>query len=140
VFPEGIAVPSVSNLNFSPGQTVANLVTVPLSSSGMVSIYNHAGITNVVVDVEGYYTSTPLGNKSGLFNSLSPVRALVARSDPTRVSLSPLPAARPAFRPTRPQSWSQRPRPTRQRPASLRSTPLGCPCRTPRASTLRLTR
>jgi hypothetical protein len=76
VFPEGIAVPSVSNLNFSPGQTVANLVTVPLSSSGMVSIYNHAGITNVVVDVEGYYTSTPLGNKSGLFNSLSPVRAL----------------------------------------------------------------
>ena len=76
VFPEGITTPSVSNLNFSPGETVANLVTVPLSSSGMVSIYNHAGITNVVVDVEGYYTSTPLGSNSGLFNSLSPVRAL----------------------------------------------------------------
>ena len=76
VFPEGIATPTVSNLNFLPGATVANLVTVPISSSGMVSIYNHAGNTDVVVDVEGYYTSTPLSNASGLYNSLSPVRAL----------------------------------------------------------------
>ncbi len=76
VFPEGITMPVVSNLNFPPGLTVANLVTVPLSSSGMVSIYNHAGSTNVVVDVEGYYTSAPLANDSGLYNSLSPVRVL----------------------------------------------------------------
>jgi hypothetical protein len=76
VFPAGISMPAVSNLNFSPGVTVANLVTVPLSSSGAVSIYNHAGNTNVVVDVEGYYTSTPLSNDSGLYNSLSPVRVL----------------------------------------------------------------
>ena len=76
VFPEGITMPTVSNLNFSPGETVANLVTVPLSSSGMVSIYNHAGSTNVVVDVEGYYTSAPLTDGSGLYNSISPVRAL----------------------------------------------------------------
>ena len=41
-----------------------------------MSIYNHAGNTNVVVDVEGYYTSSPLANGSGLYNSLSPVRAL----------------------------------------------------------------
>ena len=59
VFPAGTTMPTVSNLNFKPGVTVANLVTVPLSSSGMVSIYNHAGNTNVVVDVDGYYTSTP---------------------------------------------------------------------------------
>jgi hypothetical protein len=76
VFPEGIAMPVVSNLNFSPGETAANLVTVPLGASGMVSIYNHVGDTNVVVDVEGFYTSTPLGNDSGLYNSLSPVRVL----------------------------------------------------------------
>ena len=78
VFPEGITMPTVSNLNFTPGVTVANLVTVPLSSSGIVSIYNHAGNTNVVVDVEGYYTSAPSANGSGLFNSLSPVRVLGA--------------------------------------------------------------
>src|ERR1039458_8341818 len=47
-----------------------NLVTVPLSSTGMVSIFNHAGNTNVVVDVDGYYTSTPSSDGSGLYNSL----------------------------------------------------------------------
>ena len=40
VFPAGITMPTVSNLNFTPGVTVANLVTVPLSSTGMVSIFN----------------------------------------------------------------------------------------------------
>jgi hypothetical protein len=76
VFPAGIAMPTVSNLNFTAGVTVANLVTVPLSSTGMVSIFNHAGSTNVVVDVDGYYTSTPSTNGSGLYNSMSPYRAL----------------------------------------------------------------
>ena len=76
VFPAGIAMPTVSNLNFTPGVIVANLVTVPLSAAGMVSIFNHAGNTNVVVDVDGYYTSTPSTNGTGLYNSMSPVRAL----------------------------------------------------------------
>ena len=76
VFPAGITMPTVSNLNFTPGVTVANLVTVPLSATGGVSIYNSAGSTNVVVDVEGYYTSTPSINGSGLYNSLSPTRVL----------------------------------------------------------------
>ena len=40
VFPAGITMPTVSNLNFTPGVIVANLVTVPLSSAGMVSIFN----------------------------------------------------------------------------------------------------
>ena len=53
-----------------------SLVTVPLSSSGKVSIYNHAGSTNVVVDVDGYYTSTPSTNGKGLYNSVSPTRVL----------------------------------------------------------------
>ena len=76
VFPAGTTMPTVSNLNFTPGVTVANLVTVPLSSSGIVSIFNHAGSTNVVVDVDGYYTSTPSTSGSGLYDSLSPTRVL----------------------------------------------------------------
>ncbi len=41
VFPEGeTPMPTVSNLNFSSGETVANLVTVPLSATGGVTIYN----------------------------------------------------------------------------------------------------
>lgn len=76
VFPEGTTMPTVSNLNFNMGQTVANLVTVGLSSSGMASVYNSAGSTNVVVDVDGYYMSSSSSTGSGLFNPLSPTRVL----------------------------------------------------------------
>ena len=76
VFPEATTQPVVSNLNFSTNETVANLVTVSLSSAGGISIYNYVGSTDVVVDVEGYYTSSPAANGSGLYNALSPVRAL----------------------------------------------------------------
>jgi hypothetical protein len=76
VFPEGIARPDVSNVNFSPGADVSNLVTVPLGASGGVTIYNYAGDTNVVVDLEGYYTSGPSTDGSGLYNAVSPARVL----------------------------------------------------------------
>jgi hypothetical protein len=74
VFPEGATQPLVSNLNFTAGKNVANLVTVGLSSAGGITIYNSAGTTNVVVDVEGYYTST-LGT-TGLYTPVTPYRAL----------------------------------------------------------------
>jgi len=74
VFPEGATQPLVSNLNFTKGKTVANLVTVGLSSAGGITIFNSAGTTNVVVDVEGYYTST-LGT-TGLYTPVTPYRAL----------------------------------------------------------------
>ncbi len=80
VLPGGATVPTgsslVSNLNFAAGATVANLVTVGLSSTGTVEIFNHVGSTNVAVDVEGYYTSTAASNGSGLYNALSPTRVL----------------------------------------------------------------
>lgn len=76
VFPEGTTMPTVSNLNFNIGQTVANLVTVGLSASGMASVYNSAGSTNVVIDVDGYYVSSTSSTGSGLFNPLSPTRVL----------------------------------------------------------------
>ncbi len=69
VFPEGSAMPTVSNLNFTAGEILANLVTVPLSASGGISIFNPAGSTDILVDVEGYYTSTATG---GLYNAVTP--------------------------------------------------------------------
>ncbi len=76
VFPEGATMPTVSNLNFVAGQNVANLVTTALSATGGVSIYSSGTDVDVVVDVEGYYTSTPSPTGYGLYNSISPVRAL----------------------------------------------------------------
>ena len=78
VFPAGITQPTVSNLNFVAGQNVANLVTVPLSAAGAVSIYSSATTADVVVDVEGYYTSTPAVNGYGLYDAVAPYRALGA--------------------------------------------------------------
>ena len=59
-----------SNVNFVAGETVPNLVTVPLSATGSVSVANFAGTTAVDVDVEGYYSAAG----AGLYNPIAPVR------------------------------------------------------------------
>ncbi|AUG79315.1 hypothetical protein CFP65_4578 [Kitasatospora sp. MMS16-BH015] len=61
VYPHGTALPTTSNLNFTTGQTVPNLVTVPLGADGSVDVYNFLGTTDVVADVFGYYQSAPTG-------------------------------------------------------------------------------
>ncbi len=48
-------MPLASNLDYSDGQVVAAQVVVPLGSGGSISIYNSAGDSNVIVDVEGWY-------------------------------------------------------------------------------------
>ena len=55
VWPSGEARPLASNLNFGPGQTVANLVAVGVGAGGKVSIYVAGGVSHVVVDVAGWY-------------------------------------------------------------------------------------
>ncbi len=81
VYPEGGSLPSVSNLNFGPGQIVNNTVTVALSSSGGISIYNFNGSTNVLVNVDGYYaTPSVVPATAGLYNAVSPTRVLDTRT------------------------------------------------------------
>ena len=53
VFPCGTTRPLASNLNFAPGQVIANTVLAKLDSSGKVCIYVHAA-TDLAVDVAGY--------------------------------------------------------------------------------------
>lgn len=48
--------PDTSNINFGPGQTVANHAAVTLFSSEFAQIFNFAGATHVVLDLYGYYT------------------------------------------------------------------------------------
>lgn len=76
VFPAATVRPGVSSLNFAAGQTVPNQVTVAVSPSGAVAIFNSAGVTNVVVDVDGYYTSISASTTSGLYNPISPARVM----------------------------------------------------------------
>jgi hypothetical protein len=55
VYPDGQARPLASNLNFTAGETIPNLVVVPVGRNGKVDFYNAAGSVNLVADLAGYY-------------------------------------------------------------------------------------
>jgi hypothetical protein len=86
VYPAGQSPPTASNLNFVPGQSIANLVTAKVGANGSVSIFNFAGSTQVLFDVVGYFPTTPpaalLGaalSQGGQYVSLAPNRFLDTR-------------------------------------------------------------
>lgn len=101
---DGTSVPNVSNLNYGPGQTIPNSVTVPVGKDGYVYLYNGgstAGPVDLVADVSGYYEQstgslyTPLpdgdirvldtrngtGAPTGAVSNGGTVKLLVAQND-----------------------------------------------------------
>jgi hypothetical protein len=74
VFPCDAVRPNTSNLNFVPGQTVPNLVSVRLSPVGQACVYVSAP-TFLIVDISGYYASVGEG-----YTSLPPARILDSRN------------------------------------------------------------
>lgn len=55
VWPSGAATPGTSNLNFTPGRTVATTTIVPVGPDGRIQVLNgSAGSADVIVDVTGY--------------------------------------------------------------------------------------
>ena len=84
IWPTGLAQPNVSSLNFAAGETIANAVTVKVGSginAGKISIFNFAGVQNVIVDVAGYFKA---GTGKAFF-PLAPVRIVDSRPAPYRV-------------------------------------------------------
>src|SRR4029078_7026789 len=55
VWPTGADRPLASNLHFVSGQTIPNMVIVPVGAGGQVSFYNNTGGVDVVVDVLGWF-------------------------------------------------------------------------------------
>jgi hypothetical protein len=54
-YADGQALPKVSNLDFATGQTVPNLVIVPVAKNGLINLYNGSSSYNgLIVDVAGY--------------------------------------------------------------------------------------
>jgi len=78
VYPTGEARPNSSNLNFVPGQTVANLVTVKVGAGHSVTVFNSLGSTDVVVDIVGYYSGehAPI---AATYTARPPLRVLDTR-------------------------------------------------------------
>ena len=70
-YPTGVTPPNVSNLNFVAGEERANRAIVQLSADGAFMLFNAAGQTDVVVDVNGWFAP---GGGAGLETAVSPVR------------------------------------------------------------------
>ncbi|MBP0453724.1 hypothetical protein J5Y04_29895 [Kitasatospora sp. RG8] len=76
-------VPATSSLNFKAGKTVSNLVTVAVlpGTTPAITVYNHAGTTDVVLDVVGYYRA----GATDKYAPLTPSRLVDSRSDGGRL-------------------------------------------------------
>jgi hypothetical protein len=65
-------LPTASNLNYVPGQTVPNAVASKLSAAGTVCLYN-SGATHLIVDIAGYFAGktvlVPLGAPARLLDT-----------------------------------------------------------------------
>lgn len=82
-YPGGPTPPSASNLNFTTGQTVPNLVVVPVGSDGQVTLYNGSnGTVQLLADVQGYFAAGD-PTTAGALGALAPARLLDTR--PTAV-------------------------------------------------------
>ena len=80
VFPTGSQRPATSTLNWPPGKTIANLTEVALGAGGQVTVFNAAGSTDVILDVEGWVGVPGPAAPDGLFNPLLPARVLDTRN------------------------------------------------------------
>ncbi|MEV0410788.1 hypothetical protein AB0I68_08245 [Streptomyces sp. NPDC050448] len=76
-FADGDDKPTTSNVNFVPGQTVPNLVIVPVGENGYVNLYNGGWESvDLIADVTGYFTQT---SSSG-YTPLAPKRFVDTRN------------------------------------------------------------
>ena len=74
-WPAGEARPLASNLNFTAGQTVPNLVTVKLGAGGTVSLYHSGSGAHLVADVAGWFGESP----GARYHPVLPTRLLDTR-------------------------------------------------------------
>ncbi|WP_371480413.1 PKD domain-containing protein [Kitasatospora sp. NBC_00315] len=77
VYGEGDTKPTTSNVNFSAGQTVPNMVIVPVGSNGYIDLYNDGwGTVDLIGDVAGYFTRSA----SSGYTSLASTRLVDTRN------------------------------------------------------------
>jgi LPXTG-site transpeptidase (sortase) family protein len=79
VYPAGQEVPTASNINTERnGQTIPNLVTVPIGAGGRVAFFTSVG-THLIADIFGYYVPSAT-SVSGRYVSTEPTRAVDTRN------------------------------------------------------------
>jgi hypothetical protein len=89
VYPDGTARPGSSNLNYSAGQTVPNLVAARVGADGAVDFWNtSSGSTDLIADVQGYVSAGSVTDP-GVFVPVGPSRALDTRIGLGGVAVGP---------------------------------------------------
>jgi hypothetical protein len=84
VWPAGASRPLASNLNFGPGNTVANSAVVQLGPGGAVDVHVHAAV-DVVIDVTAAFVPA-VSSTAGRFVAVEPQRLLDTRTTGQRGS------------------------------------------------------
>lgn len=83
VFPDGVATPTVSNLNWLAGQSpTPNKVDVQLSPEGKIKLVNFNGTVDVIGDVVGYYINSTLKELADGLADANTKIALLEASEP----------------------------------------------------------
>jgi hypothetical protein len=82
-FPAGSTQPGTASQNFVAGETLSSQVIAGVGTGGAVTIANHAGNVDIVVDVDGYFGAQ--GATGSLFNAL-PVPVRLVDTRPTGVA------------------------------------------------------
>jgi Cysteine-rich secretory protein family len=77
-WPHGLTRPLASNLNFSPGQTIANRVMVGIGPGGLVDFSNSFGSVDLIVDISGWFTDAS-GSSGATYFSVTPTRIIDTR-------------------------------------------------------------
>jgi IPT/TIG domain len=73
VYPQGSTRPFASNVNNVDGSSQSTRVVVPVGPTGEISVFNWAGNNDVVVDVNGWFTSAT-GGTGNTYSGFSPQR------------------------------------------------------------------
>jgi subtilase family serine protease len=81
VYPDGTPLPTASNLNWSSGETVPNLVVVPVGADGAVDLWNGSPFSSAhfIADLTGYFTSDSSTTGISTYTAVGPVRAMDTR-------------------------------------------------------------
>ncbi|MBI5442477.1 MAG: hypothetical protein HY900_14840, partial [Deltaproteobacteria bacterium] len=77
-WPAGGTIPNVSTLNYLGAQTLANAAIVPAGSGTSISVLAAVSSTDLIIDINGYFTNTPnAGRQLSVSGSFSAAAAMV---------------------------------------------------------------
>jgi len=79
LWPDGATRPNVTSISAAAGEQISNTAVVKPGSDGKLSLYNNAGKTDVVVEVQGYFKAEQ-GTAGGGFVPLAHARLIDTRS------------------------------------------------------------